>query len=1100
MTVPGETPLPVRFLPRQGRRWIAVAGLLVALLAPACPVSAQTTPRAAAHDGFARMVFDWDGPLKWSADVTDNQLVVRFEKPVAGDPKALLKPLAKYVKGVTVSPDRRMLTFPLAIAVTAKTFLTGNSTVIDLTETKGGAKPPAPAPVAAPPAVGPAKPAKTGGADGAADVMVRGGEHTGFNRLVFDWPKPVGYSVSTEGTRATLTFEQVGSINATALTASLPTDVTLVEVKPAGKGTAVVLSLPEGMRVRHFASGPKVALDLVRAAGAPPPTSGKPAPPLAPAPGTDVEPPTVKSLDPKVPPVAPPAPAEDTRRTTSLGIGFDQPTAAAAFRRAGWLWLVFDRKSEVDVKLLKRTGGDLVVHVEQLADTKGSTVVRILTKPGVNPSVRRDGLLWVFDLREQPLVPLLPLEIRKNFDFEDRGRMMLVVADAAPGAILIRDPEVGDAIQVVPVAPVGAGVKDGRDLPGLELLPSAQGVAMVAKADGVRLEPTRAGVEIGMPGGLFMSRDPTAKDRERQTAGGGQAAQATASGPLDIGRWVHGGPDKFIADHEALDARVSQVRPEERNIQRLEVARHYLATGLGAEALGVLRVAAGADPAMVDTAPYRAVHGAANFLMMRDDEAIEDLSHPSLAGDTQAAMWLAAARSRRDPDSAGRHTLDLRLVADEMKGWPARLRISVGRVAVPVVAGAGDGKGAQRIVDAMAAAPGLSRPDHGVIAYLAGVAAEASKQYEQAINKYREAEAGDSRPERAYAARNRIELQLRRNQIGPSEAARQMEKLRFAWRGEDFEYRLLKRLGELMIADKRWGEGLRILDTIVDNFADNPDVVSVRQMMDDTFAKLFVDGAADELSPVVAIGLFDEFHQLNPQGARGDEAFRKLADRLAAVDLLDRAAELLHNQVQFRLSGMEKARVGTRLALLLVSDHRPGEALETLDISELPDVAPNLAEQRRYLRVQALHDLGRSAEALALILNDNSDPAKKLRAEINWDLKNWTQAVLALEAMVDKPEPKRPLDPAMARRVLDLATAMNLAKDERGLQRLRRIWAGHMNATPLKEAFDLLTSEPERGIVDYRRIGDKIKQVESFQTFIGEWRQRIKDKGLSSIN
>ncbi|MGE5547236.1 MAG: hypothetical protein ACM33T_10080, partial [Solirubrobacterales bacterium] len=519
--------------------FLALIGLLA--LAPLTAI-AQSTPRAAEHDGFGRMVFDWDAPLRWSADVVNNELVLRFEKPVAGDPRALLKPLGKYLKSVTISPDRRMVSFPLAVPVQVKSFTTGNSTVVDLLET---AQPTASVAQPAPPA----KAAAGAPAEPAVDLMVRGGEHTGFNRLVFDWPQPVGYSVNLADGKVVVSFDRPARLNATALEASLPADVKFVETRPAGKGTAVVLALPADMRVRHFTTGPRVALDLVRPAGSPPPprAAGTPAPPLAPAPGASEQPPALKPLaqepaptppvedlakrlPPPRPEAAPPAaapaqaapaaatpagpaatapaPAAPTAQVASMGVPFDQPTAAAAFRRGGWLWLVFDRKVEVDVKLLKRTGGELVRQVEQVPDVSGGTAIRMVTRPGFNPSVRKEGLLWVFDLAEQPLYPKIPLAIDRQFDFEDRGRLMVAsTGDAAQKAVLIRDPEVGDTFQVMPVMAVGAGVRSPVGLPALDLLATAQGIAMVPKADGVRLDAKRGGIEGAEPGGRVMSRD-----------------------------------------------------------------------------------------------------------------------------------------------------------------------------------------------------------------------------------------------------------------------------------------------------------------------------------------------------------------------------------------------------------------------------------------------------------------------------------------------------------------------------------------------------------------------------------------------------------------
>ncbi|EME69175.1 hypothetical protein H261_14890, partial [Paramagnetospirillum caucaseum] len=767
---------------------------------------------------------------------------------------------------------------------------------------------------------------------------------------------------------------------------------------------------------------------------------------------------------------------------------------------SGWLWAVFDLKAEMDAKLLKRTGGDVVLHVEQVQGFKG-TAVRMITRPGFNPSVRKEGQLWVLDIHEQPIAPKAGFDVATQMDFQERGRVVIRATDGSQPMIL-RDPEVGDSIHVVTVPAIGAGVRIGREYPGAELLPTAQGIAMIPRGDTVRLDTNREQVEISQPGGLFLSPMLAA---EGATGGGGKVAtdgnvgaDVMATGPLDISKWLRGGNDKFVDDHRKLISRLAHVRPDEKNAQRMEIARHYLANGFGAEALGELRVMAAVDPLIVDTPPFRAVRGAASFLMGRDADAIVDLSTPALKGDARVQLFLAAASARSLPDP-NKHALVLRLAPEDIKGWPRNLRIAIGEVAAKTVARAGDSKGAARIVDAMMG-PGLSRRDVGKLAYLSGMAAQAGKQWDTTISRYRDAEASESRPDRAYAARDRVELMLKLNKMSPTEAIRDLEKLRFAWRGEDFEYQLMKRLGQLQIAAGRYGEGLRSMHSLVANYPDNPDIGKVQEEMSDTFNRLFLVGEADKLAPVVAIGLYDEFQELTPSGTKGDEMIRRLADRLAGVDLLERAGELLRHQVEFRLSGLDKVRVGTRLAFLNLSDRRPSLALEALEASEAPEIPTDLAARRRYIRVQALTDLGRSAEALALIINDQGEEANRLRGDINWKLKRWPEAAAALESTIVKPIGNRPLDPATARRLLDTATAMTLAKDERGLTRLRRTYGALMAPTEWREAFDLLTSEPERGIIDYRRLGDKIKQVQDFQTFMGEWQKRVKAQGLSSIN
>src|SRR6185437_8215943 len=102
-------------------------------------------------------------------------------------------------------------------------------------------------------------------------------------------------------------------------------------------------------------------------------------------------------------------------------------------------------------------------------------------------------------------------------------------------------------------------------------------------------------------------------------------------------------------------------------------------------------------------------------------------------------------------------------------------------------------------------------------------------------------------------------------------------------------------------------------------------------------------------------------------GERGDAVVRRLVDRLVAVGLLDRAAALLEDQVNHRLTGRDKARAAAQLALIRLLDRNPAAALKALDIAVVgTDVPPDLQRQRQQLRARALTELGRTDEALTL--------------------------------------------------------------------------------------------------------------------------------------
>ena len=1142
------------------------------------------SPRAALHEDFGRMVIDWDGPVTYSADVMNGELVLRFDRPVAGDFHAVLPPLAKYLKGVSVSPDHRTATFPLTHPIDVKAFTNAaGAVVIDLREptdpngTSSAVEPdqigalaaalqgadapvsllptspnapvkaPAPAPKAAPPGK-PTTPvsaaAETGGKPPLIDI--RAGEHGAYNRLVFDWPKAVGYTVDKQGDQALIKFAKPARVDLAAVQATLPADISMPSADSDGKGLTVALGLPAGARLRHFASGPKVVVDVVRSPNAEAPSQTKAGTPLPAPADAEVAPPSLQPLKAQEPPktplealkaeasnpdaakqeptkVEPPKPAVPPKPASaesagaasmtpppvagktseikaaspsnelsfSLSIPWDKPVAAAVFSRAGYLWLVFDRHQQVDVKLLKRQGGEAVGFIEQTALKEG-TALRLIINPDYAPSVRRDGLLWVVDLTHQPMEVKAPIAVTAPANLPTGIGISLAVAD--PGAPQqVADTEVGDTILVVPVIPLGAGIYPGRDSPDVEFLPSIQGVAMLAHGDGLDIKTSRSGITIGTAAGSGLRlSSPMMTNAEPELAGAPNGAL------LDIPGWMKGGADQFSKNRRAMLASLVNVPPARKAAAHLGAARLFFANGFAPEAIGFLRLAAEEDPTIVETAPYKALRGAANVLMERWDMAVPDLDSPILNNDPETLMWRAVAHAAV-ADNPASLVGDLAKGLPYIKDYPKALKWPLAAMTASVAVAASDDGAAQSslaMLDTMAS----SSFDEGRVDYLRGAYQELMGNFAKAIEFYDKATNGDNREFRARAGVASVDLQRRTKKISLKDAVDKLDRLRFAWRDENFEFGLLKRLGQMQAESAAYADALRSLRSLANNYPNNKDAPSVTKAMGDIFSTLYLDGAADALSPVTAIGLYDEFRDLTPTGPRGDEMIRKLADRLASVDLLDRAAELLKHQVTYRLQGLDKARVGSQLALLDLLDQKPQEALDALVGSAMDGLPPELLQQRQHLQARALADLDRVPEAIALLAGDASQEAALLRAEIYWRKQDWPNAALAFEGLVARPERGVTLDDASARLVLSWATALTLANDERGLATLRRGFAAGMAGTTYNDGFNLLTSALDRDLPDMPAIAAKIKEAEGFKTFMGKYKARLQANGLSGIN
>lgn len=780
----------------------------------------------------------------------------------------------------------------------------------------------------------------------------------------------------------------------------------------------------------------------------------------------------------------------------SLSFTWNQPAAAAVFRRSGYLWVVFDRYQEVDLRLLKQLGAGIVTSAEQMP-SKSVTAVRIVTQPGYNPSIRRENLLWILDLAKRPLRPANPVDSKLEEQSVVGARLTLKVNEAG-SVIPLVDAEIGDQLFVVPVMPLGAGVYPSRDLPDATLPVTAQGIVVIKKTDGVDVRSTRDGAEVSrQPGGLRFTKDADRLAR----ASGGPAGPADMTA-MTVAKWLQGEPDKADETTKDLLQSVGQASPEGRTQPRLTLARHLIALGQGAEALGVLRTIAVTDTAFAETAPFKAARGAANVLAHRSPEALEDLQSPALMGAPEARLWRAMAEADQ-ANNPGHYNDELKEGGGAIAGYSPALQLRLGMLAAQAAVDAADDLTASRLID-MIKPLVQTASEKAKLTYIEGRFEEMTGAAETALVKYREAENSNGRWERSRAGVARVELEMKQNKITKAQGIQELERLRFAWRGDDFEYNLLKRLAELYFQEHDYGSGLRTLKQLAANFRDVKDIESIAAQMSDVFSKLFFDGEADKLPPFTAIALFEEFKELTPVGPKGDEMIRKLADRLAAIDLLDRAADLLRQQVRFRLQGEEKARVGFRNGILLMLNRNPQAAIDALAESDVPGVSGELEQKRRYLKARSLAELNKVEDAVALIGEDASRDAYLLKAEIFWDKQNWPEVVNAFEALVPKPE----LSPAKggklsdqeARFILNKAVALILAHDERGLARLRRQFQPYMDVTQYRDAFTLLTYEPGTEGISSEMVAAKIKEVENFQTFMSGYRERLRDEKLSAIN
>lgn len=1108
--------------------WAAAGMAETAVAAPEKPAASPqlVVARGGAHEAFGRVVFDWPQPVGHSAHISGNRLEIRFDRPMQTALGSIRRNLSAYIARIALAPDGRTITATLKGAYTLRSFVRGNRVVIDLLK-PGGQTGPAPesndaqrTATATPPG-GNAEAAMragsrptplrrraqasvsgdAGAAPEKAELVVRGGSHEGYGRLVFEWASRVGYRLDRKGRIVSVRFDRTAELDTAVLQRNLPPQFNSAQVNSTAKGLRISLVVARGARLRHFRDGNVIVLDAIGGAAAadnaakeppvakPPPQSAasspaKQRPPAASLPvrkagGGPVplaqrarELARKRRMDRFKKQVSIPGAlvtVDATRRGDEVSIRFNwrKQVAAAVYRRGNVMWVVFDRLYRINLSSVLLVGKKLFTAAEQLS-VPDYSVLRLAMSQPYEIAVKRAGTVWIIDIGPKPKPPGRTVRIKTRYSGAAGARIVLT-AKGAERAIRLHDPDVGDVVYVVPFITPSLGNASTRNFLDFNLLSSAQGLVIVPAAETLSVGVGKDQVTISRPGGLRISRKV---DLAKRKAGKKKEL-------LNFAAW-RGGPSENFQDYEhKLFQRITSTRGASRNAARLGLVRFYVSYGLGAEALGVLQAVKRESPSVMRDYNVRALRGLANYQLGHFAEALSDLDHPSLKREPEIHPWLAGiAAARGDWASAYRMFEN----ADEViQSYPPDMAAPFTILAAEAALSMEDiDSAASRLSVLEKASVTEAQLDH--ISYLRGHLAKQTGDLEKGLSIWEAVARIGDRPSRAKAAFARINTMLEEELIKPDEAVEKLEALRFAWRNDVFEFDLLHRLGLLYASKKDYRNALLTLRRAATYYSTIKAAQALTGEMSRIFKEYYSQGDADKQPPISALGIYQEFRELTPSGEEGDELVARLADRLINVDLLSQAGDLLEHQIAQRLKGAAKVETGIRVAKIRLMDNNPRKSLEALEKSTIPDIPAPLEVRRKHVEAMALSRLDRPDDALKVIADDTSDTADLLRADILWNAKRWRRASRILARLTGGLSRKN-IDGRAAQLLLRRAVALALSKDEVGVSFLRERFGKAMQKTAYSHAFLAVVGKKKIDTDDYRIFARKASGLDEFLAF-----------------
>jgi hypothetical protein len=722
-----------------------------------------------------------------------------------------------------------------------------------------------------------------------------------------------------------------------------------------------------------------------------------------------------------------------------LDIQADPRLGLAVFRIGNVALIVLDRPQTIDLASLRN---DTVFSAATVQVLPTATVIRVPVDPGIilTPSRVRGAWRIAAATREPPLRPIQTVVADDS----------LLLQAVAPGAVVsIVDPDGGGTLLVGTQRSSGQGFPVRHRTPEFSLLASWQGVAVEPKADTIALRPTAQGFTVS--GASALSPASEVGEQLAHSAGLTRLLDFPSQSSEAL-------LDRLHNEIQATAATPVLTRGPRREL----VARTMMALGLGAEAASVLRLAATDDPHLAGSPQTEALVSIAALLAHRPEEA-GGIINPALPAADDVVFWRAVRLAELQPGSA-EAAATFGATSPLVLSIPSEMRHRLlPLVAETLVAGGETGAAAALLA---------ARRNDASLDLARAMLAEARHDNAAALAEYDRLGQSRDQSVHARAAARAIELRLATGAINDRQAADQLERLLYTWRGDHQERALRERLAELQARSGTWRAALSLLRDTEALFPDEK--ATIHDELRGMFEALLRSDALGTLPPMDLVSLVEENADLLPTGQDGEALQARLADRLLALDLPKRAGPVFEKLMRASTTPPARAAFGARLAAMRLRENGPAEALAALNDSDAPNLPDELAQRRTLLAAEASARRGDTERALATLRGLDDVAADAARATILERANDWPAAQKALAAYVARVvPPEGKLTDVQRRALLRLATATARAGDDAALAVLREHEGPRMESGPLADMFRLLTADQVRSTADLKRSGQE---------------------------
>lgn len=804
------------------------------------------------------------------------------------------------------------------------------------------------------------------------------------------------------------------------------------------------------------------------------------------------------------------------------------PFGSAAYVHGGRLWVVMDDPEYIGTPQLAGKGADHFKPFEKITTQNG--IVFYTPLPAGVDSYRGEGgnLSWrIVFAPQKPQVSVR--EPSRTIDPSGMAHIIWPLKDLGK-VISYPDPITGDSVVAVTVKKSSETIGFARRFADFKTPDTIYGAVFFPRADDLSIKPVEEGIDVSRAHGLslspVMTSDPVPVKKEGDAHHDLQPPPDAHAKPDQVvstkekkiepppmpttppffrfDRWGMGGVPSLINNENALVSDLATTLPEDRAGGLMSIGKMYLANDRGAEALGYFDLAAEAQPRLLDTPDFLAVRAAARTLIGQYDLAYDDLKQQSLNLYPDIDLWRAFVLAHlQDWQQAGQKLRQSD--TGYARQYPRDIGLPMLLTFAEIMLREGKITDAQKFLSSIDPGAGelptyMKPAMMGAYDYLRGEAARQSGKKDDARKFWSPLVKS---PDDLYRTRARLALAILDYESGKLKvdgAIDALESLRYAWRGDELEASVNSRLGDMYLDKGDFIRGLNVLRDAAELVPRTEMGKRITANMTEAFRSMFIGEKREKINPLDAITVYEKFSELMPAGEDANKLTFSLVNRLVDVDLPDRAAIVLKDMIDHRLSGNEKLHAEIRLAAIYLLSDNPKAALQALNKTTEKLIATGDPEQiekeSKELSILRAHALfkDKQVDAALNVLEDAGDDPEilKNRADFAWQAGKWSQVVSALQGLVNQTKIKTAgtIPQEQSDILLKYAVAANLSGDRGLLSQIRIQYEGVMAKSPYAREFEVVTrTHKTPTLADRQTLDNLVSEVDLFGGFLDHYKK-----------